>query len=226
VGSLALSERLQREHRLPGCGFRLDASRPLRRRAEPAASGEDADRLDDAVRRVALALDDGDAALPERAQSAPTGPVVHWMHLTAEPAPNVESRVRLGDGRDAFGQRRVVLDWRLSPEDSDGARRSLALLARAWAAAGWGRARSRFPEAGFAALGPRGSFHHMGTTRMHDDPKQGVCDRNARVHGVANLWVAGSSLFPTYGTVNPTLTIVALALRLAEHLRGTRLRGA
>jgi choline dehydrogenase-like flavoprotein len=62
-------------------------------------------------------------------------------------------------------------------------------------------------------------WHHMGTTRMHSDPAQGVVDADCRVHDVANLFVAGSSVFPTGGTAPPTLTIVALALRLAQHLR-------
>jgi choline dehydrogenase-like flavoprotein len=65
----------------------------------------------------------------------------------------------------------------------------------------------------------RGDEHHTGTTRMHDDAAQGVVDRNCRVHGVPNLYVAGSSVFPTAGAANPTLTIVALALRLASHLK-------
>jgi choline dehydrogenase-like flavoprotein len=58
----------------------------------------------------------------------------------------------------------------------------------------------------------------MGTTRMSDDPKSGVTDQWGRVHGIANLYVAGSSLFPTAGWANPTLTILALALRTSEHL--------
>ena len=62
-------------------------------------------------------------------------------------------------------------------------------------------------------------WHHMGTTRMHSDPAHGVVDANCRVHGVSNLFVCGSSVFPTAGVAPPTLTIVALALRLADHLR-------
>jgi choline dehydrogenase-like flavoprotein len=62
--------------------------------------------------------------------------------------------------------------------------------------------------------------HHMGTTRMHQDPKHGVVNPDCRLHSVENLYVAGSSVFPTGGTVNPTLTIVALALRLSDHLKG------
>jgi choline dehydrogenase-like flavoprotein len=58
--------------------------------------------------------------------------------------------------------------------------------------------------------------HHMGTTRMHNDPKQGVVNADCRVHGIGNLYIAGSSVFPTYGYTQPTITIVALALRLAE----------
>jgi choline dehydrogenase-like flavoprotein len=64
-----------------------------------------------------------------------------------------------------------------------------------------------------------GSFHHMGTTRMHGSPRRGVVDPNCQVHGVKNLFVAGSSVFPTSGFANPTLTIVALSLRLADHIK-------
>jgi choline dehydrogenase-like flavoprotein len=66
-----------------------------------------------------------------------------------------------------------------------------------------------------------GGHHHCGTTRMSDDPKTGVVDADCRVHGLANLYVAGSSVFSTNGYANPTLTAVALALRLADHLKNT-----
>ncbi len=65
-----------------------------------------------------------------------------------------------------------------------------------------------------------GVNHHLGTTRMHDDPRQGVVDRDCRVHGIDNLYIAGSSVFPTAGTGTPTMMIIAMALRLADHLRG------
>ena len=67
---------------------------------------------------------------------------------------------------------------------------------------------------------PSGSAHHMGTTRMHHDPRKGVIDPKGRVHGMKNLYVTGGSLFPTGGYANPTLTIVALAVALADHLKG------
>jgi choline dehydrogenase-like flavoprotein len=59
----------------------------------------------------------------------------------------------------------------------------------------------------------------MGTTRMSDNPRKGVVDRNCQVHGVHNLFVAGSSVFPTAGSGTPTLTLVGLAIRLADHLK-------
>ena len=69
-------------------------------------------------------------------------------------------------------------------------------------------------------LGPR--YHHMGTTRMSDDPRTGVVGKDCRVHGIANLYIAGSSVFSTSGYANPTLTIIALASRLANHLMTRR----
>ncbi len=67
--------------------------------------------------------------------------------------------------------------------------------------------------------GIHGGWHHMGTTRMHADPKQGVVDPNCRVHGIENLYVAGASTFPTSGYANPVLTTIALVLRLGDHIR-------
>jgi choline dehydrogenase-like flavoprotein len=63
------------------------------------------------------------------------------------------------------------------------------------------------------------SYHHMGTTRMHTDPRQGVVDADCRVHDMSNLYVAGSSVFPTCGQVNPTLNLVAVTIRLADHIK-------
>ena len=66
-----------------------------------------------------------------------------------------------------------------------------------------------------------GNWHHLGTTRMHHDAAHGVVDENCRVHEMTNLYIAGGSVFPTGGYANPSLTIVALSLRLADHLRST-----
>jgi choline dehydrogenase-like flavoprotein len=143
-----------------------------------------------------------------------------------EPAPNPESRVSLGEARDALGVRQVVLDWQIDAPSLASFRRTLAIFAEELGATGQGRVKIAdwiaTPGASVGDAEIHGGQHHMGTTRMGDDPAQSVVDRDAKVHGIANLFVAGSSLFPTVGWANPTLTIVALALRLAEHLKSTR----
>jgi hypothetical protein len=142
-------------------------------------------------------------------------------HLTVinfcEQAPDPASRVTLSDKRDALGVNRLVLDWRIGEAE----RRSVAHLhetiGRAVERAGIGTL-----EVGAGAadeLHFTDASHHMGTTRMSDDPRAGVVDRNCRVHGLSNLYVASSSVFPTAGHANPTLTIVALTLRLADLIK-------
>lgn len=141
------------------------------------------------------------------------------LRAIAEQAPNPQSRVFLDDTKDRFGQRRAVLDWQLTELDSASAHETVRVVTRELGIAGLGRVRSVFPKGGFSEVDARGSYHHMGTTRMHRDASQGVVDANCRVHGISNLYVAGSSVFPTTGTSNPTLTILALAFRLAAPLK-------
>ncbi|WP_337173234.1 GMC family oxidoreductase [Paludisphaera sp.] len=142
------------------------------------------------------------------------------LNCTSEQLPNPDSRIGLGSDLDAFGLRKVVVDWRLTAEDRRGMAVGSRLLGAELDRAGFGRLRSTVPEHdGEWPADMRGDQHHMGTTRMHRDPNLGVVDENCRVHGVANVYVAGSSVFPTGGTFNPTLTIVALALRLADHIK-------
>jgi choline dehydrogenase-like flavoprotein len=136
-----------------------------------------------------------------------------------EPMPNHESRVILGEDRDALGQRRVELRLRHTEADVHTIIRGTELLATRFAAEGLGRIRSIIDAEGVRKrLGGRN--HHMCTTRMHSDPKKGVVDADCRVHGVENLFVAGSSVFTTAGAGVPTMNLVALALRLAEYIRG------
>jgi choline dehydrogenase-like flavoprotein len=137
-----------------------------------------------------------------------------------EQAPSPESRVTLGSEVDALGRRRVRLDWRLSRLDTRSMRRGLAILGEEVAAAGLGRWAAALDDGDLAwRVPPHGGHYHMGTTRMHRDPRRGVVDEHGRVHGTTNLYVAGPSVFPTVGHANPVLTIVALALRLGDHLR-------
>ena len=142
------------------------------------------------------------------------------LKCTAEQMPNPDSRIMLGDDRDAFGLRRVMVDWRLTQEDQRGIATANRLMGEELERSGFGRLDSSVPDIGSEWPDDlRGDQHHMGTTRMHRDPKQGVVDENCRVHGTENLYVASCSVFPTGGTFNPTLTILTLALRLADHVR-------
>jgi choline dehydrogenase-like flavoprotein len=140
------------------------------------------------------------------------------LRAQAEQAPNPDSRVMLDERRDELGLRRVRLDWRLSELDLRSIRRAQEILDLAFGAAGLGRLEHKLGEEDPPAL-VAGGYHHMGTTRMHRDPKRGVVDEQCRVHALSNLYIAGSSVFPTSGYANPTLTIVALAVRLGDHIR-------
>jgi choline dehydrogenase-like flavoprotein len=147
---------------------------------------------------------------------------VYLVDSMIEQRPNRTNRISLSSERDRLGLPRVEIQWRLAEADKDSLWRSCELLGRGLGASGAGRLRVLGDQEGrtWDDLLNFG-HHHMGTTRMHDDPKHGVVDKHLRVHGIHNLYVVGSSVFPTGGHVPPTLTIVALAVRLAEHLRAT-----
>ncbi len=142
----------------------------------------------------------------------------HVWHQV-EQAPHPENRVALGDERDRFGCRLPVIHWRWRLEDDERVARAQELMADAIRAAGLGAFDVARPRGMTDLSFPAGAHHPMGATRMHPDPRFGVVDADCRVHGLQNLFVAGASVFPTGGSANPTLTVVALALRLAEHLR-------
>lgn len=134
--------------------------------------------------------------------------------------PDPQSRVTLTDNLDVLGLRRVKLDWRLPGDFERTMRRGLEILGEELGRSGLGRLRINSSATGKDPVNEIcNAHHHMGTTRMHTDPKQGVVDEHCRVHGIANLFVAGGSVFPTYSFDNPTMTIVALSLKLSEHLK-------
>lgn len=148
--------------------------------------------------------------------------------VRGEQSPNPDSRVILNGDRDRLGMARVTLDWRLTAMDKDSVARNVGILdgelrrlglghvePAAWLADG----RPEWPVDLTVSNHHIGGFHHMGTTRMGSDPAASVVNGDCRVHGYHNLYIAGSSVFPTSGWANPTLTILALTLRLAAHLR-------
>ncbi len=149
------------------------------------------------------------------------GRSARWHFVTIlEPEPNPDSRVLLDSKTDRFGLRRVKLDWRLTPLAQHTLQVTQRLIVKDLQSRGIGclvegqggpLANQKFEE-------PRWVWHHMGTARMSENPGQGVVDVNCKVHGMNNLYVAGSSVFPTCANDMPTLTLMALAFRLADHL--------
>jgi choline dehydrogenase-like flavoprotein len=134
--------------------------------------------------------------------------------LNLEQSPDVDNRVTLSRERDPLGVPKPAIHWRWRELDRSNLDRIRGLLAQELARAAIGR----LVILAETELDPN-AHHHMGTTRMHRNPRCGVVDEQCRVHGIPNLFIAGSSVFPTGGCANPTLTIAALSLRLADRLR-------
>lgn len=136
-----------------------------------------------------------------------------------ELAPDPDRRLSLSGEKDALGLPRLKLDMRIADRDFDRFRRTLSELGRQLLAARIGMLRINCKTRSDWTQRMDWGHHHLGTTRMHPDPKQGVVDADGLVHGLANLYVAGSSVFPSYSASNPTLNLVALTLRLGDHLK-------
>ena len=144
---------------------------------------------------------------------------VYALHYHAEQLPAEESHIRLGDDTDAFGVRRPVVDLRFSESDAGSVVRTHRLLDSYLRTHSCGQLIYRFTDLQSAVLSQaRDGIHQIGTTRMSTDPRQGVVDAHCKVHGIDNLYVSSSSVFPTSGQANPTLSVIALTVRLARHL--------
>ena len=226
-GFITPTEKMLRREKLLNCGI---AVRPIIQ-AEPTGvvsarhiksslfSGKWPDKFGEHIGNVVSDLDDITFHAYRKLTENETTTMIEIMYW-AEPSPNPDSRVYLSSERDALGQKRVVLDWQLTERDKKNKQKILQKLATELGGAGLGRLGTDpavWSEDQMTLA--ESSHHHMGTTRMHKDPKQGVTDPNCRVHGVSNVYIAGSSLFPTVGHANPTITIVTLALRLADHIK-------
>jgi choline dehydrogenase-like flavoprotein len=175
--------------------------------AEPKA---DAKQLEPAVIAMLKGLGGG----------AEQNGMIYGVACALEPVPSAENRVTLTPDRDALGVPKPRLTWRPTRMERDALTGNLGALARSFGA--WGGAVKVLVPEGTDWVDDEIGWgnHHMGTTRMAADPKQGVVDADGRVHGIGNLLVAGSSVFPSCGPVNPTYTIVALAIRMADRIKG------
>lgn len=144
------------------------------------------------------------------------------MQMMMEQRPDRDNRIVLTPEQDALGLRKGRVAWRLPQSEKEDFKRLIALFAKGMGAQGVGVVRSFLSEDDmnrrFEELMNFG-HHHMGTTRASAEPKAGVVDANQRIHGRANIYMAGSSVFPTGSHVPPTTTIVATTIRLADHLK-------
>ncbi len=138
--------------------------------------------------------------------------------------PLTDTNVSLGDETDIFGRRKAAADWNFSEKSELSYVAMSDLLEQSLAALGGNSSVTRQP---WSVVSPTLGFngHHIGTTRMSSQPEDGVVDGDLLIHGLDNMYVAGSSTFPSAGLSNPTLTIIALSIRLAAHL-GRRLGGS
>jgi choline dehydrogenase-like flavoprotein len=145
---------------------------------------------------------------------------VFEVFAVAEQSPTSSNRISLSDRRDGFGIPRAHMHWRWQEEDLERIRRAGHILEAELQRAGAGRYESLIGRDGAIDVHWQGIHHPMGTTRMSISPEHGVVDANCLVHGTTNLYVTGTSVFPTgLGYSNPTFTVVALVIRLADHLR-------
>ena len=162
-------------------------------------------------------------ATPEQLAELKKSHKAFQLFTRIEQAPNPNSRVTLKEEKDELGVPRAHLHWELTMLEKRSIRKIYEIIGREAGKAGIARVHmldylhdekdETWP--GFTS----GGWHHMGTTRMSEDPKQGVTDANCKVHGIDNLYVAGASNYVTAAAPNPTLTVVALSLRLGDHVK-------
>jgi choline dehydrogenase-like flavoprotein len=153
--------------------------------------------------------------LAQARQAGIPNATVRGLFVRSEQVPNPDSRILLSSRRNRLGQPLAQLDWRLSGQDIDSVDAWLSRLESAVGKIPGSHVMVREDWQRHILGGP----HHSGTTRMSTSPHDGVVDKDLKVHSVENLYVAGSSVFATGGFANPTFPLVALALRLADHLR-------
>src|SRR6266699_2096434 len=227
-GELSLSAQAQKEHGI------LNGTTSL----EPGAIGEQVKStfqfLPPELLKAMMAWEKGGkVGPPPLIESLPPATIAALQAQAAAPrtfhlitrqeqAPNFFSNDTATTEKDPLGMPRVRFDWQLTRLDKHSIRTFYKVLGQEIGRSGVGRVQIRDWLLNDDHTWPSflsGGWHHMGTTRMHADPKQGVVDANCRVHGIGNLYVAGAAVYPTAGSANPTLTLVALSLRLSDHLR-------
>jgi choline dehydrogenase-like flavoprotein len=243
IGKLAPSERVLREEKLLNCCVQLIPRVMLAQQVSPLRNPREDSRGMASLKAVRSAIQGG--GIPDNI-SKHVGNVakdidgimgalyrktrrqfmkiskkrIHAFRFAfmAEQAPDPGSRLTLSDERDGLGVKRLRLNWRIGEADILSTVRVQKVIAGELQRAGLGMF---YPAMNDGTPPPdlHGGYHHMGTTRMHNDPKQGVVDEHCKVHGISNLFIAGPSVFPTGGYANPVLTLVALSVKLSDHVK-------
>ncbi len=231
-GMLSLSEQALRDNELPNAGFfiRPTSIRHILRLLGASAFGGSHDDEDLRSRELRWAnfkenLSLGFDTAVQRIFYHYSRNRLFRLYVESEQVPNPASRVTLSDEKDRLGMPQIKLEWRLAEQDFDTIRRTQEVLDQELRNQGVGRLRRLFLDETPATHLGIGN-HQIGTTRMSASPKEGVVDPNGRVHGVGNLYVLGSSVFPTGGAANPTLTIIAMALRMSDWFKQEQLETA
>jgi len=220
---LALSEQAQEKHGILSSGFTIHRKvrdgavyKALRKIWQDLKHGHWPENFSDRLWSVMADLGSvGDAIYNNKKSYA-------RLYIRAEQLPNRDSNISLSDRLDVFGLPKIKVDWQLTNFDKRSIIESTYRIAEEFGRLNLGRVKLEDWVTQEDNTWPQplwGGCHHMGTTRMSDDLNMGIVDINCRVHTVGNLYIAGSSVFPTAGYVPPTLTIVALALRLSDHLK-------
>jgi choline dehydrogenase-like flavoprotein len=145
------------------------------------------------------------------------------LHIDCEQMPQAESRIRISDDKDRLGMPVCVLDWKVSEDEHETVKGYAEVVDESLREAGIAKVKwhREIGETGRQWLKhATDTFHMMGGTRMGTDPSASVVDGNLRVHGIDNLYIASCSTFPTGGSSNPTFTMMALTLRLKDHIAG------
>jgi choline dehydrogenase-like flavoprotein len=235
VAAFSLSERVLREEGLNGCSvYLLRRPRYKTTAAYSSAGGRGLNhlieilqhcelpdgRLQQSLKQIVGDFGNVCRSARDRIKGVLIRDKVLALRVALETTPCRESRVTLGPRKDRFGMPRVRVDWRINETDKRGYERLLQIMRNEFARLGLGRLveHEQHDEDGWPSS-VIGGKHHMGTTRMAANLRDGVVDPECQVHGIDNLHIAGSSVFPTGGYANPTLTIVALAIRLADRLK-------
>ncbi len=230
TGSLNLSPEVQMQEELLNyncvitpvfVGEDSEGTKALKRFYHSAEDGDWPDNFWSDLGNIVSDIDDVAQALYGRVFRPSKSVDLFSIDNIVEQMPNPDSRVRLGQETDNLGRRRIELDWRMTTHEKKTLRRGQEILSEELGVSGIGRVKIELSDDD-ESWPPdlQWGWHHMGTTRMAGDAKQGVVNTDSKVFGISNLFIAGSSVFTTSGTAAPTLTIVALALRLADRLKG------